>query len=79
MTTLKLAAAKGLGIVSLPAYTCVNELKDGSLVRVLPHWTAGEAQLSLLMPSRRGRSPSVRVLADFLLDNLNERIGDRPG
>ncbi|CAA0123309.1 Uncharacterised protein [Halioglobus japonicus] len=37
------------------------------------------AQLSLLMPSRRGQSPSVRVLADYLLDNLNDRIGDQPG
>jgi len=79
MATLKQAAAKGLGIVSLPAYTCRNELRDGSLVRVLPDWIAGKAQLSLLMPSRRGQSPSVRVLADYLLDNLNERIGDRPG
>jgi DNA-binding transcriptional LysR family regulator len=79
MATLKQAAAKGLGIVSLPAYTCRDELKDGSLVRVLPDWIAGKAQLSLLMPSRRGQSPSVRVLADYLLDNLNERIGDRPG
>ena len=76
MATLKQAAAKGLGVVSLPAYTCRDELKDGSLVRVLPDWIAGRAQLSLLMPSRRGQSPSIRVLADFLLDNLNERIGD---
>lgn len=79
MSTLKQAAAKGLGIVSLPAYTCRDELEDGSLVRVLPDWIAGNAQLSLLMPSRRGQSPSVRVLADYLLDNLNDRIGDRPG
>ena len=79
MSTLKQAAAKGLGIVSLPAYTCRDELEDGSLVRVLPDWIAGNAQLSLLMPSRRGQSPAVRVLADYLLDNLNVRIGDRPG
>jgi DNA-binding transcriptional LysR family regulator len=78
MSTLKQAAAKGLGIVSLPAYTCRDELTDGSLVRVLPEWVAGTAQLSLLMPSRRGQSPSVRVLADYLLKNVNARIGDRP-
>jgi DNA-binding transcriptional LysR family regulator len=77
MSTLKQAAAKGLGIVSLPAYVCSDELNDGSLVRVLPEWVAGTAQLSLLMPSRRGQSPSVRALADYLLNNLNARIGDR--
>tara|TARA_R110002049_G_scaffold307897_1_gene510064 strand:+ start:5157 stop:6071 length:915 start_codon:yes stop_codon:yes gene_type:complete len=79
MDTLKQAAAKGLGLVSLPAYTCRGELKAGSLVRVLPDWIAGKAQLSLLMPSRRGQSPSVHVLADYLLDNLNDWIGDAPG
>ena len=79
MATLKQAAAKGLGIVSLPAYTCRDEIKDGSLVRVLPDWISGKAQLSLLMPSRRGHSPSVRVLADYLLDNVNAHIGDQLG
>lgn len=79
MTTLKQAAANGLGIVSLPAYACRDEVSDGSLVRVLPEWVAGKAQLSLVMPSRRGQSPSVRALVDFLSDNLNARIGDSRG
>ena len=79
MATLKQAAAKGLGIVSLPAYTCRDELKDGSLVRVLPEWVAGKAQLSLLMPSRRGQSPAVRALVDHLLNNLKALIGDPAG
>ena len=79
MTTLKQAAARGLGIVSMPAYTCRDELNDGSLVRVLPEWIAGKAQLSLVTPSRRGQSPSLRALADYLLGNLNARIGDPTG
>ncbi|NHN36179.1 LysR family transcriptional regulator [Pseudomaricurvus alcaniphilus] len=79
MTTLKQAAAQGLGIVSLPAYTCRDELNDESLVRVLPEWVAGKAQLSLVTPSRRGQSPSVRALVDYLLSNLNARIGDAVG
>jgi len=79
MTTLKQAAAKGLGIVSLPVYACSDELNDGSLVRVLPDWVSGKAQLSLVMPSLRGQSPPVRALSDYLIDNLNARIGDPPG
>ena len=78
MSTLKQAAMNGLGIVSLPAYSCRNELENGSLQRVLPDWIAGEAHLSLLLPSRRGQSPAARVLADYLMENLNDRIGDRP-
>jgi DNA-binding transcriptional LysR family regulator len=79
MHTLK-QAAKGLGIVNLPAYTCRKEFSGGALVRVLPEWVAGTAQLSLVMPPRRGQSPSVRALADCLLNNVNARVGDRaPG
>ncbi len=77
MTTLKQAAAKGLGIVSMPAYACRDELHEGSLVRILPEWVAGKAQLSLVTPARRGQSPAVRALADDLLNNLNARIGDQ--
>ncbi|MCG8315368.1 MAG: LysR substrate-binding domain-containing protein [Pseudomonadales bacterium] len=79
MTTLKQAAAKGLGIVSLPAYTCRDELNNGLLVRVLPEWVTGRAQLSVVMPTRRGQSPSVRALVEYLISNLNARIGDSPG
>jgi len=76
MSTLKKAAIEGLGIVSLPEYTCRNELENGSLVRVLPNWVSGKAQLSLLMPSRKGLPPSVRMLSEYLLNNLSHHIGD---
>lgn len=74
MGTLKKGAIRGLGVVSLPAYICREELADGTLVRVLPDWTSGNAQLSLLMPSRRGQSPSVRVFAEYLLTHLGAQI-----
>ena len=74
MGTLKRAAMRGLGVVSLPAYICREELGNGTLVRVLPDWTSGNAQLSLLMPSRRGQSPSVRVFAEYLLAHLEAQI-----
>jgi DNA-binding transcriptional LysR family regulator len=76
MSTLKSAAIEGLGIVSLPAYVCRKEIENGSLVRVLPNWVSGKAQLSLLTPSRKGQSPSVRKFSDFLLNSLDDYIGD---
>ena len=75
MSTVKSAAIAGLGIVSLPAYTCRKEITNGSLIRVLPDWVSGKAQLSLLMPSRKGQSPAVRAFSEFLLHNLNEQVG----
>lgn len=70
MATLKSAAALSLGIVALPSYVCRPEVDAGSLVRVLPNWTAGAPQISLLMPSRRGRLPAFEALVDFLKREL---------
>lgn len=66
------AAAAGLGITCLPRKLCKGELDSGSLLRVLPGWTAGEVTTTLLMPHRRGRLPSVRVVADFLVNHFGE-------
>ncbi|MCI4665897.1 MAG: LysR substrate-binding domain-containing protein [Neomegalonema sp.] len=66
MTTLKAAAAAGLGIVALPAYVCREEIERKTLTTLLPDWTAGSPELSLLMPSRLGAPPQVEALAAFL-------------
>jgi len=70
MVTLKQAASAGLGIVGLPLYTCREELRTKRLVRVLPEWTAGNAEISLLMPSRHGVAPAVSLFASFLREEL---------
>lgn len=74
MGTLKTAAMAGFGIVSLPAYTCRQELSRGELVRILPDWISGKAHLSLLMPSRKGQPTAVRALSDHLIDNLDKQV-----
>lgn len=70
MSTLKTAAAASLGLVALPAYVCRPEVEAGTLVRVLPGWTAGIPQISLLMPSRQGMLPAFEVLLDVLKRDL---------
>ena len=70
MSTLKRAAAAGLGIVALPGYVCRRDVEAGDLVRVLPDWIAADAQLSTLMPTRRGLLPAVKAFADYLHSEL---------
>jgi DNA-binding transcriptional LysR family regulator len=70
MATLKVAACQRVGIVALPGYVGQSEVKTRQLVRVLPRWTAGVANISLLMPSRRGLLPSVRAFVDFLVERV---------
>ena len=76
MTTLKRASALGLGITALPSYVCRPEVEAGSLVRILPHWTAGRPQISLLMPSRRGLLPAVEAFLAFLKRELPMVLDD---
>ncbi|MDB5550919.1 MAG: Bacterial regulatory helix-turn-helix, lysR family protein [Rhizobium sp.] len=67
------AAAAGIGITCLPTSVCRGALADGTLVRLLPDWTAGSITTTILMPHRRGQLPSVRAVVDLLL----ERAGNQ--
>lgn len=70
MVTLKRAAVDGLGIVALPVYVCRDEVASGRLIPVLPDWSAGDARISLIMPSRKGVPPAVTAFADYLRQEL---------
>ena len=74
MSTLKRAAAEGMGIVALPAYICKNELRSGELMRVLPGWIADESTFSALLPHRRGLLPAIRTFVDYLAGNLPKYV-----
>lgn len=64
--TLKQAALAGLGIVGLPLYACADALADGRLQLMLPAWRPRDGKLVMLYPVRRGLSPAVRALIDFM-------------
>ena len=74
LSTLKRAAADGLGIVALPAYVCKSELRSGELTRVLPGWLADESTFTALLPHRRGLLPAVRSFVDYLARHLPENV-----
>ncbi|MEM8500909.1 MAG: LysR substrate-binding domain-containing protein [Pseudomonadota bacterium] len=74
MSTLKKAASEGLGIVALPAYTCRDELASGELIKILPEWHAGRANLSLIMARRSGFSAPVEALKEFIRAELSGAV-----
>lgn len=74
MSALKTACIDGLGIVSLPGYVCKKEVDDGQLVRVLPQWHSRSAELSIIMPSRKGVLVEVRTFIEFLQKNAQEKV-----
>jgi DNA-binding transcriptional LysR family regulator len=74
LSTLKRAAAEGMGIVALPAYICRSELRTGELTRLLPGWIADESTFTALLPHRRGLLPAVRSFVDYLARHLPEYV-----
>ena len=70
MRTLKRAAVAGLGIVALPGYVCREEVRSGTLRRVLPNWRAEDSTLTALVPNRQGVLPSVRAFVNHLAAEL---------
>ena len=75
MTTLRVAAAAGIGVVQLPTMVVEEDLRRATLVAVLPHWLPRSGIVHAVFPSRRGLLPSVRSLIDFLSRKF-ERLDD---
>ena len=68
MVALRNSALAGVGVVQLPTLMVTEQLKDGSLLKLLDGWTAPPEIIHVVFPSRRGLLPSVRALIDFLAD-----------
>ncbi|WP_457580611.1 LysR family transcriptional regulator [Ensifer canadensis] len=80
MVALRLAALKGVGVTQLPTMVVRQDLKDGTLVDVLPDWAPRSGIIHAAFPSRRGLLPSVRALLDFLAAEYTELARlDEPG
>jgi len=66
MVALRSAALKGVGVVQLPSLMVNEQLKQGSLIHLLPQWQPKKDIIHLVYPSRRGQLPAVRALIDFI-------------
>ncbi|NVH77636.1 LysR family transcriptional regulator [Paraburkholderia sp. JPY432] len=72
--SLATAAREGMGIAPLPAYAALDELRDGTLVRVLPQYTIETREICILYPSRRFIDVRTRSWIDFICDWLPPRL-----
>jgi DNA-binding transcriptional LysR family regulator len=67
------AAVAGLGIISSGALSMLRELQRGQLVRVLPDWQMGTADINVVLPAGRAAKPSARAFAEFVSSELREQ------
>ncbi|NYE60087.1 DNA-binding transcriptional LysR family regulator [Duganella sp. 1224] len=69
--TARAAALGGLGIIWQPTFLVGADLRAGRLQRVLPDYHLPEMDVLAVYPSRRHLSAKVRVMIDFLVQELS--------
>ncbi|WP_421200386.1 LysR substrate-binding domain-containing protein [Aeromonas enteropelogenes] len=69
ITCAREAAKAGLGLASLPAMLCLEELERGELVSLLPEWQQPRVPIYLLFPERRLMPRKLRAFIDFMVEN----------
>jgi DNA-binding transcriptional LysR family regulator len=68
--TARAAALGGLGIIWQPTFLIGADLRAGRLQRVLPDYHLPDMDVLAVYPSRRHLSAKVRVMIDFLVQEL---------
>jgi DNA-binding transcriptional LysR family regulator len=72
--SLIVAIREGMGIGMLPLYAAISGLRDGTLVRVLPEYTAQKMNIYALYPSRKFIDAKTRTWVEFLRTHLPKVI-----
>jgi DNA-binding transcriptional LysR family regulator len=67
-----LAARTGYGIAFLALVEVFDDLRNGTLVRVLQHFPGAGVPFNLVYPSRRHLAPRTRLVLDFIWEQIRQ-------
>jgi DNA-binding transcriptional LysR family regulator len=67
------ALLAGIGMTLMPEYFVWEQIAAGTLVELLPDWSAPPGPLYVVSPPGRARPARVRVLLDFLRQHFAAR------
>jgi DNA-binding transcriptional LysR family regulator len=71
---IRIAAAKGLGLVMLPTYIVGRDIQKGKLQTVLNDFMVTPLSIHAVYPHRKYLSAKVRTFLDFLQEWLHKRL-----
>lgn len=74
---LRVALRAGAGIGALAVYSALDDLRAGTLVRVLPQFQLPIRNVYSVYPSRRYVDAKVRTFVEFLKEELSARIASQ--
>lgn len=63
-------AEHGMGLVLRSEWDAAEAIARGTLVRVLADWQFDSAPVTLLVPSRKGRTARVQAMVEFLVESF---------
>lgn len=66
-------AEAGLGLVLRSEWDVSDPIARGDLVRVLPDWSFESAPVTLLVPTRKGRTARMQALVEFMQAHFADR------
>jgi DNA-binding transcriptional LysR family regulator len=66
------AIVAGLGIGSLSLSGCLQELRTGALVRLLPDWDLGLIEVNAVFAAGRASKPSAKAFVEYIRPKLQE-------
>jgi DNA-binding transcriptional LysR family regulator len=66
-------AEQGMGLVLRSEWDAADAVARGTLVRVLADWQFDSAPVTLLVPSRKGRTARVQAIVEFLTESFGAR------
>jgi DNA-binding transcriptional LysR family regulator len=72
IVVLREAALRGHGITRLPIFSAHQEVIAGNLKLILPDWQAPQVDITVVYPSHKSLSPSVRAFIDLVADSFQK-------
>jgi DNA-binding transcriptional LysR family regulator len=72
---LRRAALAGLGVALLPEDSCVEDVRRGALVHILPQWSTPEGTVHLVFTTTRGMLLAVRAFIDHFAEAFSVMRG----
>jgi DNA-binding transcriptional LysR family regulator len=72
---LRAAALAGLGAALLPEDCCVDDVRRGALIHILPQWSTPEGVVHLVFTTTKGMLPAVRAFVDHFAEAFSTMRG----
>jgi DNA-binding transcriptional LysR family regulator len=74
MEAMVVALRDGAGIGLLAGYSAINDLRNGTLVRVLPHFHTYQRNVYAVYPSRQFVDAKIKRFVDVLKVHVGEQL-----